>query len=207
MSDFGEYPQLPEDVQPVFKDLCQDLVSLHDKWRLYLDLFSNGHTVDLLDDVARASFQMVEESLRSDVTMSISRLSDERKSSAGGENLSIQALVDELPSIPDLKALWEDFHDKCKPLRRYRNKRIGHNDFDTALRPHDNPLPDIGRVQVDEILKAASKLMKHVLTHFGGGELGFERTCIGGGEDLIHWLKMAWECEQVKQRRLSGGMA
>lgn len=198
---FGACPDLPHDVQPIFQNLCQDLASLHGKWRLYLDLFSDRETVNLLNDVAMATFQMVEESLRSDLTMSICRLSDPPQS-CRQDNLSIKVLVDRLPHIPGLTALWEDFHESCEPVRQYRNKRVGHNDLRAALRSHDAPLPNVARRTIDAILAAAGKLMNHVYRFHVESELHFEPLAIGTGEELVHWLKRAWEYDQKERRRL-----
>ena len=125
---FGYAPELPEDIRTVFQDLCQDIAPLHSKWKFYLDLFSNRDTIDLLNDVAPASFQMVEESLRSDIAMSICRLSDPPQS-CGQDNLSIKTLVDKASEVQGIEKLWEDFDSCCKPVRQYRNKLVAHNDL------------------------------------------------------------------------------
>lgn len=78
-SRFGYYPKLPEDIREVFMWLCQDVAALREKWDFYQELFDKGN-IDLLSELARASFQIFEESLRDDLTMSICRLSDPAKS-------------------------------------------------------------------------------------------------------------------------------
>ncbi len=42
---FGYAQELPEDIRKVFQDLCQDIASLHSKWKFYLDLFSDHDTI------------------------------------------------------------------------------------------------------------------------------------------------------------------
>jgi len=197
---FGYAPELPEDVRPVFQNLCQDLASLHGKWRFYLELFSDRDTVGLLNNVAMASFQMLEESLRSDITMSICRLCDPAKS-CGQNNLSINVLVEKFSKVPGLSQLWDDFQRQCEPVRQYRNKRIGHNDLSAALQPHDNPLPNVTRPTIDSILSEATKLVNQVYrfhTHTNG-ELCFEPFDSGGGKDLVFWLKSAWNRDQEER--------
>ncbi len=204
---FGSCQDLPEDVQAIFQDLCEDLVSLHGKWQLYLDLFSDRETVDLLNDVAMASFQMLEESLRSDMTMSICRLTDPPQS-CGKDNLSIKVLVDRLGHVRGLTALWDNFHACCNRVRDYRNKRVGHNDLHVALRPHDNPLPNVTRADIEAILAAGAELINHAYRDYvEGGELCFQPLHIGGGKDLVQCLKSGWEHDQVEHRRLLGGTA
>ena len=189
---FGYAPELPEDIRTVFQDLCQDIASLHSKWRFYLDLFSDRDTVGLLNDIAMASFQMLEESLRSDITVSICRLSDPRKS-CGHENLSIKTLVDKSTEVQGLEELWKDFHSCCEPVTQYRNKRIGHNDLHAVLQPHDNPLPSISRTTIDSILSKATTLMNCVYHFYTRSEISFMSFDIGGGKDIVFWLQRAWE--------------
>jgi hypothetical protein len=191
---FGYAPELPEDIRPVFQDLCQDMASLHSKWQLYLDLFSDRTTIDLLNDMAPAFFQTVEESLRSDITMSICRLSD-LPQTLGQDNLSIKTLVDKAAEVRELVNLWNDFHNCCQPVREYRNKRIGHNDLHAILQPHDNPLPNISRATIDSILAKATTLMNHVFSFYKMGEISFNPYPDekGMGKDLVFWLKRAQE--------------
>ena len=196
---FGYAPELPEDIQPIFQDLCQDMASLHHKWKLYLDLFSERDTVDLLKDIAPSFFQMVEESLRSDITMTICRLSDPRKS-CGHENLSIKTLVDKATNVQGLEDMWNEFHSCCKPISEYRNKRVGHNDHDVALKKNDNPLFKIKRPIIDSILSKASILMNCVSSFYNAGQISFRSDDKGGGKDLVLWLKRARGNDQEEQR-------
>jgi hypothetical protein len=183
---FGYAPELPEDIRIVFQDLCHDIDSLHSKWQFYLDLFSDRDTINLLNDVAPASVQILEESLRSDITMSIFRLSDRDH-----KNLSINTLVKKATKVQELKKLWEDFFSCCEPVRQYRHKRIGHNDLRSVLQPHDNPLPNISRPMIDSILSKATTLMNCVYHFYTRGEISFRSFDIGGGKDLVFWLKKA----------------
>jgi hypothetical protein len=192
------------DVQDVFGDLCQEIAFLHAKWRFYLDLFTSPDDVGFLNELALMSFQIIEESLRSDITMAICRLSDPAKS-PGQQNLSVAALVDKLPHIDGLDALRQDFDQKCQPVRKHRNKRVAHNDLRTALKPSENPLPNIGRLQIDSILSSAARLMSHVYQWCVEGELRFEPIGIGDGKDLLHWLRSAKGQEDREVEALRGG--
>lgn len=201
---FGACPQLAEDVQPVFQDICQDLASLNGKWRLYLDLFSGKETVALLNEMAMGAFQTVEEALRIDLTMSICRLSDPLRSS-GQENLSLEVLVQKLKHVPGLAALWQDFKSKCDPVRRYRNKRVGHNDLNVALKPHENPLPGVGRSVIEGILASAGRIVNHAYQAYVNGEMRFEALVLGDGKALVFALKMAKQREDEERDRMLHG--
>jgi len=92
--DFGYDIRLPENIREVFMWLCQDVTSLQSKWSLYLKLFSNQEDTMLLSELALGFFQVIEESLRNDITMAICRLSDPPKS-MGKDNLSLKTLVEQ----------------------------------------------------------------------------------------------------------------
>ena len=74
-NSFGYNVKIPDSFQEIFMWLCQDVVMLQSKWIFYLDLFSNPKSASLLSKLASASFQIIEEALRMDMTMSICRLS------------------------------------------------------------------------------------------------------------------------------------
>jgi hypothetical protein len=200
---FGTCPELPAEAQDIFRDLCQDLASLHGKWQLYLQLYSDPETVNLLNDTARAAFQMIEESLRSDITMSICRLSDPPRS-CGQDNLSMETLVQKLAHIDGLKELHENFQERCKDVRIYRNKRVGHDDLRASLHPHDNLLPNITRNDIEGILAAAARLMNHVYRSYVDGELCFQPFAVGDGKALLYWLKEAKECDDAEREKALG---
>ena len=69
---FGYSEKLPEDIKEIFVWLCQDLVSLQDKWRFYTDLFGSEENTSLLSELALSSFRIIEESLRNDMILRIS---------------------------------------------------------------------------------------------------------------------------------------
>lgn len=194
---FGYDSRLPEDIREVFMWLCQDVASLQNKWSFYLGLFSSQENAALLSDLAQSSFQIIEESLRDDMTMAICRLSDPPRS-MGKDNLSLSALVQQCGRVNSVPELLKDFLDACEPVRQYRNKRVGHNDLNTTIKPRDNPLPGIGRGQIDRVLQLASVILNTIYQRFVDGELYFAPFQIGGADTLIYWLKMAKEHEAAK---------
>jgi hypothetical protein len=201
---FGYSPALPEDIREIFMWLCQDVASLQIKWNTYLELFSDQETTDLLSALAQGFFQAIEESLRDDMTMAICRLSD-RPRSKGKHNLSIPTLVQRCRHIERVSDLFKDFVVACEPVRQYRNKRVGHNDLNTTIKPHDNPLPGIGRRQIDTILRLASQILNLVYRHYvGDAELHFKPVQVGDAGALIFWLKMAHEYETAKRNAALG---
>jgi len=187
---FGYDPRLPSEIRDIFMWLCQDVAALYQKWHFYLELYSEEGNTELLSDLAQSSFNIIEESLRSDLTMSIYRLSDPA-CSVGNENLSLSTLARKCSGIDEVDELLEVFQDACQPVRQHRNKRVGHNDLNTTIKPHDNPLPGIGRRDIDNILAPASRILNVIYQSHVDAELAFNHPLfIGGADALIYWLRL-----------------
>jgi hypothetical protein len=188
---FGYVPELPEDVRGIYMDLCQDVASLHAKWGLYLDLFSTAEATTLLSQIAPGTFQIVEESLRTDILMLICRLSDPPQS-CGKDNLSMAVLARQFAYVEGLGELVTRLREECEPVRLYRDKRIAHNDLRSALNPKDNLLGKIGRQRLDKILTLAAEILRCVLWRVvANADLGFHFELMGSGRDLLYWLEVA----------------
>lgn len=195
---FGYDSLLPENIREIFMWLCQDVASLHNKWHFYLELFNSEEDTGLLSELALGSFSIIEESLRNDMTMSICRLSDP-STTGKHRNLSLQALLEECDRIDNVSELLEDFLAACDPIRRYRHKRVGHNDLSTTIKPDGNPLPGIGRKQVDEILELAGRILNIIYQNFVYSELAFQPFLIGGADALLYWLRLAKQAEEDRR--------
>jgi hypothetical protein len=185
---FGYVDQLPENIRDSFMWLCQDVASLQHKWDFYLELFGKNQNTDLLSELAPASFNIIFETLQNDITMAICRLSDPPKS-MGQENLSLATLVKNCTEIEGLDGFLTDFQNICEPVRQRRNKRVGHRDLNTVIKPLENPLPGVSKEQIDIILKTAAAILNSVLQNYDNGELNFHTISPGGADSLIFWLK------------------
>lgn len=185
---FGYDTRIPENIREIFMWLCQDVAALQSKWDFYLKLYGNEENTALLSELALWSFNIIEESLRSDMTMAICRLSDPPRS-VSQENLSLATLFEKHPGISGLKNKLGDFQAACEPIRRWRNKRVGHNDLNTRIHPRGNPLPGITKNQIDDIIERASEILSDVASQYTGDDFRFYAIGRGGAEDLIFWLK------------------
>jgi hypothetical protein len=185
---FGYNEQLPENIRDIFMWLCQDVASLQSIWDFYLELFGKKQNTDLLSELAPMSFNIIVETLQNEMTMAICRLSDPPKS-LGYENLSLATLVKNYNEIEGLDMLLTNFQKICEPVTKRRNKRVGHRDLNTAIKPLENPLPGISKEQIDVILKAAANILNYILQKYENSELYFHTVGPGGAETLIFWLK------------------
>jgi hypothetical protein len=196
---FGHTESLPPPVRDIFMWLCQDVVSLNEKWNLYLGLFSDAETSGLLSDLARSTFQMVEESLRNDMAASISRLCDAARS-FGHDHVSLKALTNRLRDIHGLDQKVDAFIQLCDPIVQYRHRRIGHNDLDSLISPNENMIPGIRRDLISEICEIAGEILNFVLRNYEDAEMIFETSHVGGPDSLINWLRMGKQYSDERRR-------
>ncbi len=192
---FGYNEKLPEELRDIFIRLCQDVVSLNQKWQLYTGLFTDPDVTALLSGTARATFRVFEETLRNDMTMLIGRLCDPASSRRRRQkNISLRTLLEHEPAIPGLDKKVEDFIGLCKTVEQHRDKAVAHNDLRTFIRPHKYPLPGITRDQIDEIVRKAGEILNFVVAQYDDRELAFDALIAPGGADhLIFWLRKARE--------------
>ena len=189
---------LPDNIQEIFNSVYWDVVWLQCKWDFYLGLFGSRENTDLLSDLAQTPFKIIEESLRSDMAMAICRLRDPSRSTINGktfDNLSLETLIERSGKVKDAASLLQDFRSASKSVHDYRNKGVAHNDLSSSIRPTDNPLPGIGRSQIDKILKLSWQILNMVYQNFvSGTELSSRVLVMSSADTLIYWLKLAREC-------------
>ena len=198
---FGYQAELPESDRDVFARLCNDLAWLNAKWRLYLDLFSERENTELLSRCA-PGFPDHRGALRTDMTMAICRLSDPSQTN-GKQNLSLTRVAERYNDVPDLKEIQEKFNAACQQVKTIRNKRVGHNDLNTTLNPRDNPLPGMGRNDVETIIDLAARVLNVLVRSVSDTTYCFDLHVIGGGPQLLESLRVAERVEQVERERIT----
>lgn len=186
-NDFGYTEKLPEDIRDVFMWLCQDVASLQQKWDFWLELFGKSENTDLLSELAPASFNIILETLQNDITMAICRLSDPTKS-VGQENLSFATLAKKCVDVEGIESLVSEFQKICKPVRQRRNKKVGHRDLNSVIKPLEYPLQGVSKEQIDTIVKTAEGILNFVLQNYENAEMYFHTISPGGAETLLFWL-------------------
>jgi hypothetical protein len=186
---FGYDEKVPENIRLEVMWLCQDVTALQNKWDFYLGLFGEKENTDLLSDLASWSFTLIEESLRYDMTMAICRLRDPAKDRQGNKNLSLGYLVENCRDVDGLDSLFANFRSASAPVNEHRNKRVGHSDLNTRIKPREHPLPGVNKDQIELILMLVSNILKTVFQHYTGRDLDFHTVTIDDAETLIFLLK------------------
>ena len=184
--------EIPENIKNMLESLSYDVSFLHGKWDFYLGLFADIKNLNLFSKVAPWSFLFIEDSLQKDLTMAIARLCD-KPISYNEKNLSLATLVIKCPNIPGVNSKYKEFKDACKTVINARNKKLSHNDLETALNPKENPLLQISKTQVKQILKLANDILNMVSYYHKLGSYDSHLIGVQDAEFLISVLKAGIE--------------
>jgi hypothetical protein len=132
--------------------------------------------------------------------VSISRLCD---AACDGKhnNISFKALLSSFNTWDELSLKVDEFVKLCGPIVTYRNKRVAHSDLGAVIKPKTNILPGISRYLISEAVRKAEEILNFVLEKYEDAQLMFELPHVGGGNDLIYWLKMGKYCADVARRQ------
>ena len=127
---------MPPELAEVYGELWQDVVWVHDKWNIFLQLYSDKEAIDLLNKTAPSFFYICQYVLLDDTMMAICRLTDPAQTGRK-TNLSLQRLVDTVDdaTYPDLKSnivnVLATMQSKFEFARDHRNRRIAHAGLQT----------------------------------------------------------------------------
>ena len=185
--DFGHVAALPDDIRDVLMRLCQDVTTLYRTWDLYTGLFGDSESLTVVSQLP-VPFIVIEQALRTDLTMNICRLRDP-SISRGRENLSFPALGEFYANDTELQNRIADFIAACEPVKINRNRLVGHSDKLTRLSPDRAMIPEIRRADIDAIFEKATIIINHVSLKYGGQTFGFGFPGDGGARGLLYWLK------------------
>jgi len=191
---FGYSDKLPPEERDIFMWLCQELSAITGKWDFFITLFGNEGNIVLFNELAPVSFHIIEESIRNDLILSIYRLSEPSTShgKSSKANLSLLLLAEKYSSDSKIASLTIQFKAECKPIRQYRNKRIGHNDLAQKLDPKNNPLKRLGRNTFDKPIDTATKILQQIIAKHDNVDIRFTPIAVRGGADqLLFYLKEA----------------
>ena len=159
--------QMSPDLTDIYEALKQQLLWIIHKWSIYVELFSEKETVDLLNSVSPPTFRTVQDALFADTVMTLARMSDPPRS-AGKDNLSFQRLKNivsnEFPGriATSCSTLVDAFVAQCDPLRDLRNRQLAHSDLHLSLGVNSDPLPGISRKAIRSVLDCAVEILNQI---------------------------------------------
>jgi hypothetical protein len=199
---------IPKELEPEFQQLHNDLVGLCGRWQMFKQLFTSGQArLDVLAQMAPAFFGLMHTVLLEDVLSGIARITDKPKTFKD-ENLVLRQLLDGLAQAThgalhtQLSSKLATADSACEPIRKIRHKILSHRDYNTALDPKANPLPQITSKTVEDALAAIADFMNSFQQPFTGSVIGYMDTITGLGdaEGLVRHLRRAYEHIQLQKQ-------
>jgi hypothetical protein len=169
---------IPEEIRDEFEWIKKEVIWLHGKWTLYLQLFGHSQErIDMLNECSSACFYAFSEMLLDSIQLSFSKLTDpasttNRDQTETQQNLSLEQLQKKIKESCNkrlskkLGQILEDLRAKCKLFRQHRNKSIAHPDYETALKRVK--LESITRESVDEALVILQEFMNAIELSYRG---------------------------------------
>ncbi len=184
---------IPDPVREPFRALYGEVVRLHFRWLLFKQLYVRGQTrVDLLNEMAGGLFYQLQYIMMDDVVMAAARLLDPAHS-FGQENLTLNLLRDRVAAsvgpdiVSELDARIAQLLALSDPLRRHRNKRIAHADYQHHPAIVGSVLPGIAIRLVDDVLKEIAEAMNVVQRRFERGTTVYDMVSGESDADTLVW--------------------
>src|SRR4051812_44137869 len=108
---------MPAALDQSFQGFFQEHRLVNIKWHLYLQLFRDEATTDLLNRSAALGFGMIQDVLLKDIVLCIARMTDETKA-AWGEGVNLATLIIDLAANAEteLAVKLRGSRDRIKPI-------------------------------------------------------------------------------------------
>lgn len=182
---------VPHEIVGQFEAAKQQLMSASAKWQLVEQLFAKSKTrSEFLKSAGSGFFELVKDSLVTDVMISLGRLLD-RSKLKGNENLTLERLVTSVSELgnEELSIKLNVHLDNAKAAydatRLYRNKRLAHNDLKTILEQDTNPLLPATVGDVRKTLRETGEFLNLIDLHYRRSTTTFGFAMIEGDVDSI----------------------
>src|SRR4051812_27622202 len=125
---------MPAALDRSFQGFFQEHRLVNIKWHLYLQLFKDAATTDLLNRTAALGFGMVQDVLLKDIVLCIARMMDETKA-AWGQDGNLATLIIDLAANEEteLAVKLSGIRDGIKPISgemgRWRDEHLSRTDY------------------------------------------------------------------------------
>jgi hypothetical protein len=188
---------MPAALDRSFQGFFQEHRLVNIKWHLYLQLFKDAATTDLLNRFAALGFGMVQDVLLKDIVLCIARMMDETKA-AWGEDANLATLIIDLAANEetDLAVKLRGIRDKIKPfsgeVERWREEQLSRNDSAAIVQRgcSVDAFPPVNREMIADILAAMGEIHGAVRAHYSGVERWHEEVPHAGDfDDLLSHLR------------------
>ena len=176
----GSFDHIPSEVREFFSVLAFDVTWLNAKWKIYRQLFDSGDdVVALLNSSGPSFFRIVQDALKADIFVSISRLLDP-PSTKGRKNASLDRLAEDLGSEGEseaasaLRPVVQQMRAKCDQILKRRNRILAHRDLPSALRLDMDALRIIDPATIGQAIALAGRALNAVEASLSETSTAFE---------------------------------
>jgi hypothetical protein len=200
MAQPGLSRNLPSEIAELYTPLFSQVSHLHAQWEIYRQLYVAGpETFQLLQWAANGFFRVVQDTLASEILLTISRLTDVKQTGRGNrarDNLSLDRLAHSVnqSEFPVLRAevdkcLTQSRQD-CAFARDVRNKLLAHSDLSTSLRDREAVISQATTTNIDAALVSIARVMNAIPAHFDGSTVVYEIARMpDDGNSLLNRLR------------------
>jgi hypothetical protein len=146
--------------------------------------------MEMLSRVAPGFFRIVQDVIRDDMFIALSRLTDKSKT-GGQENLTLVSMVELIERtesgefVSEVRTILDQLLMKVDSMRSWRNKWLAHLDFDKAIESKLEELPRVLRGDIDEALRLTCELMNAVAGYLDRPINSYDDVILPGDADAL----------------------
>lgn len=173
-----------------FYEIWNDVVWLDVKVSEFGILYGSPQNIEILDEAASHFFSFLQDVLIEDIILHISRLTD-TKESGRQPNLVLESLlylIKDRDFYVEMASLYQNVVDSSKACRKYRNKRIAHNDYVSKLKSEG---PSISKREIIEATESIKSFIARLSQRLEHCDLLFLNPLTSGAEELVRKLEIA----------------
>ena len=191
---------MPKDLQDLFEPLKNQLIWVHAKWNISQQLFDHSkERLELLSRIAPSFFRIMDFVYRDDLFISICRLTDQTKQQSLNRLIKILKNHMNHQKYTDLTAIMANINQKTVPLTEWRNRKIAHSELVMNIKKGPDPLPEVTRNSINEVLEDMRKLMDEVEVYFTGNSTAYEYVALQGDGNNIAYILSAYENQRIEK--------
>jgi hypothetical protein len=203
---------MPQDIQKTLRRLQQEFHWLLAHWAIYDQLFNASEsTYKMLQSCSREAFGCIQNSLETEIIMSLSRLTDVPKQPKGdNERLSFWKLRSQITKSAEkdlsrkLREPFKTIEDGTRQIREHRDKRLAHLSSKVAI-GEQLVLDRIPVRTIEDAIKALGDVMSTVLHHYQPDtEFKYDVPVSYEGGELVSLLRDGLRLrELIEEKKLS----
>jgi len=183
-----------------------ELVKLNASWETYIELFEKSkERFDFVMSNGGIFFALVHNAFLDQIALTLAKFCDPEKS-CGKDNLSMDKIIELTKAIGEnkiageLHVIAESIKAACANIKKHRDKRLAHLDFNIFANLSKYELPKIYIKDVNKALGELSNFLNKANMGIGKPSSNIYTPLISGGANaIIAFLKQSVRYEQLLQ--------